>query len=305
MLYQDLVDLRRSSGLVQPIDDTASRLTSWTEKTQGALDTLDSCLSHNEEGLQLLRRTCYAYYEGELYIAFIVDIYDNEVPPKISVEYIGWGNKETVSLQDVKFVPPTVLTNQFCRPGSHCWAIKASDGLWHTATISQVNSNNLVVQFTTTNETVTLPLDWVSLNRPMACIACTSTASRNPRDGKRSKRPSREIITPGGYRIPDALRINPQDTERVRQIKKKKISLLKKEQRREVIEQEARNRQTSWKTHTAATAKKNKSFVKKESIFTTSHAPDAKVGVTGSGKGMTHFVTRSKHIFREDNDEDP
>jgi len=38
-----------------------------------------------------------------------------------------------------------------------------------------------------------------------------------------------------------------------------------------------------------------KTNLKKKSIFATSDNPEARVGFTGSGKGMTEFVARTKH----------
>lgn len=303
VLYQDLVDLRSASEVNAPVEELF-----WTEKTEPASydNTTYPALGHSDGALQLLRRTCYAYFEGELYTAIVIQVLDADIPPKAIVEYIGWGNKETLPLQDLKFIPPISTSNPLCRPGSLCWAINSKNGLWFTANFVNATTSGVSLTFKNETEIITVPLDWVSFTKPTACLYnADSTSSRQSRDvGTRPKRAAREIITPGGYRIPDALRINPQDTERVRQIKKKKISLLKKEQRREIIEEEAKNRQSSWKSHAAATAKKNRLFVKKQSIFTTSHAPDAKVGVTGSGKGMTHFITRSKHIFKEDEEDD-
>jgi hypothetical protein len=144
VLYQDLVDLRSASEVNAPVEELF-----WTEKTEPASydNTTYPALGHSDGALQLLRRTCYAYFEGELYTAIVIQVLDADIPvslkcfffflviqnhscykPKAIVEYIGWGNKETLPLQDLKFIPPISTSNPLCRPGSLCWAINSKNG---------------------------------------------------------------------------------------------------------------------------------------------------------------------------------
>lgn len=103
-LYQDLVEFRRVSeatkftgaenapdvedhhatasapGLLSKTDadgfaGVAEKETSSLEES-GAKLVID--LSHN-----LLRRTCYAYYEGELYTAVVVEVLETETPVSV------------------------------------------------------------------------------------------------------------------------------------------------------------------------------------------------------------------------------
>ncbi|KAI8803232.1 hypothetical protein BJ742DRAFT_683344 [Cladochytrium replicatum] len=71
-------------------------------------------------------------------------------------------------------------------------------------------------------------------------------------------------------------------------------------------ELEQMEKQNSWKQFALGGSKKNSSaapLAKHKSIFSTPDDPNAKVGVVGSGKPMTQFVQRGKHIFTQDDEE--
>ncbi|KAG9322554.1 hypothetical protein KVV02_001839 [Mortierella alpina] len=56
-------------------------------------------------------------------------------------------------------------------------------------------------------------------------------------------------------------------------------------------------KQMAWQNFAKGGAKKAKGPVLKKSIFATPDNPEGKVGVVGSGKGMTSFQQRGKHIY--------
>merc|ERR1712196_155941 len=96
--------------------------------------------------------------------------------------------------------------------------------------------------------------------------------------------------------IPEHLKIQPEDNEKVREQKKKRIHAIKSNWRLKKAEYEREQAKTSWKSFDASIGKKRKSggsltsqMRKKGSMFATSDNPNAKVGVIGSGKGLTHF----------------
>ncbi|KAG0303887.1 hypothetical protein BGZ98_006171 [Dissophora globulifera] len=62
---------------------------------------------------------------------------------------------------------------------------------------------------------------------------------------------------------------------------------------------EQTQKQLAWQTFAKGGAKKVKGVapILKKSIFATPDNPDGKVGVVGSGKGMTQFQQRGKHIY--------
>ncbi|XP_048231794.1 uncharacterized protein LOC8262560 isoform X5 [Ricinus communis] len=100
--------------------------------------------------------------------------------------------------------------------------------------------------------------------------------------------------------LPAKLRINPDDTEEVKAAKRKKIHSFKSKMRFEQLEVVQNKRQNAWQQFqtTKGSSKKIGFFSgrKRESIFKSPDDPNGKVGVTGSGKGLTEFQRREKHL---------
>ncbi|AQK51164.1 nucleic acid binding [Zea mays] len=99
--------------------------------------------------------------------------------------------------------------------------------------------------------------------------------------------------------LPAKLRIEPSDPEDVKAAKRKKIHAFKSKSRFEQLEFAQNKRQNAWQQfQTKGKAKKVGFFSgrKKESIFKSPDDHRGKVGVTGSGKGLTDFQRREKHL---------
>lgn len=62
----------------------------------------------------------------------------------------------------------------------------------------------------------------------------------------------------------------------------------------EIIEEDARQRQNNWQSHTQKALKKLKT---KQSIFRTSDNPEGKVGVTGSGALFIYYLLYIHNIL--------
>ncbi|KAI8853878.1 hypothetical protein BC829DRAFT_439665 [Chytridium lagenaria] len=84
---------------------------------------------------------------------------------------------------------------------------------------------------------------------------------------------------------------------------KKKQRLLEHQETVKAIETEHQKKQNAWKSFATGgkkTALKTAPPLKKQSMFATPDDPNARVGVIGSGKPMTHFEQRGKHIYDKD-----
>lgn len=64
--------------------------------------------------------------------------------------------------------------------------------------------------------------------------------------GANPKRAVKEITTPAGYVIPESFLVKPEDTDEVREAKKKKIHAVKNQQKSEKQEQDAVKKQQGW-----------------------------------------------------------
>ncbi|KAJ3211257.1 hypothetical protein HDU67_004653 [Dinochytrium kinnereticum] len=81
---------------------------------------------------------------------------------------------------------------------------------------------------------------------------------------------------------------------------KKKQRKLEHEETKKAIETEHLSKQKAWQNFAKGGKKaslKTAPPLKKQSMFATPEDPNAKVGVIGSGKPMTNFQTRGKHIY--------
>eukprot|EP01067_Filipodium_phascolosomae_P001617 Filipodium_phascolosomae@DN2052_c0_g1_i1.p1 len=113
-------------------------------------------------------------------------------------------------------------------------------------------------------------------------------------DGKRKVA---ELVTPGGWRIPENLAIKPGDTEQEKKLKRKKIHSIKSRQRQEQTDQAAQDKKLGWQKFQKKSSQKSASLVTKkgkESIFKSPESIEGKVGVTGSGNAMTDFPQRER-----------
>ncbi|URE40044.1 Survival of motor neuron-related-splicing factor [Musa troglodytarum] len=100
--------------------------------------------------------------------------------------------------------------------------------------------------------------------------------------------------------LPAKLMIDPNDPDDVKAAKRKKIHAFKSKVRSEQLEVAQNKRQNAWQQFQSTKGKTKKigffSGRKRESIFKSPDDPRGKVGVTGSGKGLTEFQKREKHL---------
>ncbi|CAI5972444.1 unnamed protein product [Closterium sp. NIES-65] len=99
--------------------------------------------------------------------------------------------------------------------------------------------------------------------------------------------------------IPLKLRIKPEDSEDVKVEKKRKIHAFKSKQRMEMLEVMTNKKQNTWQQFQTKGIKRKAGFLtgrKKESIFKSPEDVGGKVGVVGSGQGMTDFQKRDKNL---------
>ncbi|KAF8585538.1 hypothetical protein K439DRAFT_1632550 [Ramaria rubella] len=100
--------------------------------------------------------------------------------------------------------------------------------------------------------------------------------------------------------VPSSKRKLSKEEEEEREKKKKKNE--KKMEMRATKAKEQLSKQATWQKFTKKAEKKgvNIAGVAGTSIFKTPDNPHGRVGVTGSGKGMTDYATRNKHVFTPD-----
>ncbi|KAF9185037.1 hypothetical protein BGZ51_002979 [Haplosporangium sp. Z 767] len=171
------------------------------------------------------------------------------------------------------YVPPAPPRNWSV--GDRCRALYAADGKYYDATIRAIASGGQVISVEykgyANSPPVTLgPQDLKPVYEHKKHSKSNAGAGAvDEADKSQKKRGAEGAAGEGGF-------------------KKKKGSGAVNEQVQ---------KQMAWQNFAKGGAKKAKGTILKKSIFATPDNPEGKVGVVGSGKGMTQFQARGKHIY--------
>ncbi|KAK9167818.1 hypothetical protein Scep_003009 [Stephania cephalantha] len=186
--------------------------------------------------------------------------------------------------------------------GSKVQAVWSEDGEWYNATIEALTPNGYYVTYDEWDNKEEVDPDNV---RPVQEDA-VNTLLEAERQAEATKQAIKRKIALAASEefqaktLPPKLRIEPDDPEEVKAAKKKKIHAFKSKMRSEQLEVAQNKRQNAWQQFQTAKGRSKKvgffSGRKRESIFKSPDDPKGKVGVTGSGKGLTDFQKREKHL---------
>ncbi|OVA19135.1 Tudor domain [Macleaya cordata] len=186
--------------------------------------------------------------------------------------------------------------------GTKVQAVWSEDGEWYDATIEALTPNGYYVAFDGWGNREEVDPDNV---RPIqegvvnALLEAEKEAEATKQAIKR-KIAQAAVVDFQSRSLPAKLRIEPDDPEDVKAAKKKKIHAFKSKVRFEQLEVTQNKRQNAWQQFQTAKGQSKKigffSGRKRESIFKSPDDPKGKVGVTGSGKGLTDFQKREKHL---------
>ncbi|KAM1014761.1 hypothetical protein ACFX2I_044591 [Malus domestica] len=186
--------------------------------------------------------------------------------------------------------------------GTKVQAVWSEDGEWYDATIESLTPNGYFVTYDSWGNKEEVDPDNV---RPIqegavnALLEAERVAEATKQALKR-KIAQASSIDFQSRSLPPKLRIEPDDPEDVKVTKRKKIHAFKSKMRMEQLEVTQNKRQNAWQQFQTTKGKTKKigffSGRKRESIFKSPDDPFGKVGVTGSGKGLTDFQKREKHL---------
>lgn len=110
-----------------------------------------------------------------------------------------------------------------------------------------------------------------------------------------------EINSMSEFKIPENLKVLPNDSLEERNRKRKKLKHLKQRFKNRLIEKDLRGKMGKWSNFNKNAKVKGKGhfMVRKntKSIFQTPDTIEGKVGVMNSGKGMTKYARKEKFMF--------
>lgn len=202
-----------------------------------------------------------------------------ELSKKIEKKDTTTNNNNSSSSAKVKAVQEAAAAKGIY-VGMLCEAIYSGDGQWYNARVNDINADGVLVVFDGYGNTDTTDpkKDVIRARQEKAPLA-----------GKKRKEPETSSSVALEH-IPKSLQILPTDSEKVRLMKKKRIKQLKSKTRFQQLEEDTTKKKSSWQDFLTAGNKKQKvtsAIAPKESIFRSPDSVDGRVGVVGSGKGMT------------------
>jgi survival-of-motor-neuron-related-splicing factor 30 len=202
-----------------------------------------------------------------------------ELSKKIEKKDTATNNNNSSSSAKVKAVQEAAAAKGIY-VGMLCEAIYSGDGQWYNARVNDINADGVLVVFDGYGNTDTIDpkKDVIRARQEKAPLA-----------GKKRKEPETSSSVALEH-IPKSLQILPTDSEKVRLMKKKRIKQLKSKTRFQQLEEDTTKKKSSWQDFLTAGNKKQKvtsAIAPKESIFRSPDSVDGRVGVVGSGKGMT------------------
>lgn len=238
-----------------------------------------------------------ALFQSTWYPAYIESITENDM---YNVKYLGFGSKDELKesmLRGIDIDDEAYSHADDITVGLKCEAKYYVDGQYYPCTVTEQTPLGYQVLFDGYGNSEEVPLEYLrrSLNKPNQ----EYSAQRHALPAKANK-PTGNSDKP--IKIPENLQILPTDTEAEKERKRKRIRAIKSLNRQKMMENERNSKQQDWK------AFQNKALKKKfkgasgvltkrgTSIFASPETVDGRVGVVGSGQGMTSFVdTRKKH----------
>lgn len=194
--------------------------------------------------------------------------------------------KSTFNDNDNNNIPSNIIEdNSFSETkmtvGSVCEGQYSVDGIWYRAKIDSINKDGtFVVTYTDYGNTETLTFDKIRPPTRSLKLLANQTLEQK----KYLQAPDQIQV------IPKSLKILPEDSEEVKKQKQKKIHSIKSMNRLKKVEEEGKQKTQAWKDFVNKPKKSIPGTFtdrKKTSMFSTGDGIHSKVGVIGSGRGMT------------------
>lgn len=207
-------------------------------------------------------------------------------PKEATLRYYEFPDTEvTLPLSSLRPLTGAVYKEDALLAGMKCEAKYATDQKWYEATISALTDSGYRITYDKYGNSEEVPLEYL---RP-----------KLSNDNKRKQ--SSNSASSGGVQliaIPESLKILPTDSEAERERKKKRIKAIKSKNRLATKEAEVSAVQNTWKSFVNKGTKKSLAGVVKQSMFAAPDKVEGRVGVIGSGQGMTSYDSRKKHKYQ-------
>lgn len=227
--------------------------------------------------------------------------------------YLGFGNQDELSATALRAIdvdraqlPPRPLIGE----GFKCEAKYYVDGKFYTGTVTKVTDRGFQVLFDGYGNSEEVPYEYMRvLSAPAATTTSTVTTSTAPATAAKATnapaKPAPAVIEKA-IKIPENLQILPTDTEAEKDRKRKRVRAIKSLNRHKNIDNERNQKQHDWKAFQHKAVKKKVKGAsgalskRGTSMFASPDTVAGRVGVVGSGQGMTEFEDTRKKFKRTD-----
>ncbi|XP_021626169.1 survival of motor neuron-related-splicing factor 30 isoform X2 [Manihot esculenta] len=283
--------MMQGGGEVVSIGELTSNLSTYKEQ----LHKVRQLLADNPDNSE------YADMEKELneVIALTEELLATAKQNEISGSEIGPGTSASTLLPQPRDSTGISSEHERFPVGAKVQAVWSEDGEWYDATIEALTPNGYYVSYDEWGNKEEVdpanvrPIEFNALLEAERVAEATKQAIKR-------KIAQAASVDFQSRSLPAKLHINVDDPEDVKAAKRKKIHAFKSKMRFEQLEVTQNKRQNAWQQfQTAKGSTKKVGFFsgrKRESIFKSPDDPNGKVGVTGSGKGLTEFQKREKHL---------
>ncbi|KAG2454532.1 hypothetical protein HYH02_000379 [Chlamydomonas schloesseri] len=183
--------------------------------------------------------------------------------------------------------------------GAQCQAVYSADGQYYDATVEAISAaGNFIVVFEGYGNKEEVGLTGIR-PRPGADEGYKGVAAP-----KRKRVEDEPVVN----EIPKWLAIKDTDDEKTKARKKKLLKSMKSKIRFQQKDLAQKQKQDNWQSFLKGKGSKKKTgfltgSIKKDSMFSVPEGVNAKVGVIGSGRGMTDYGKKARHEFEEADEE--
>jgi len=158
----------------------------------------------------------------------------------VIVKIMGSDEGRDYKIEDIKLLP--IGSSESFPVGTKVQAIWKNDGLWYNAQVAETRSSDVTEVFMVIYEGFDGEPEPVKADQIRAPVEVTPVAAKSSKE-----KDSKTYVTPAGYVIPEKLKIDPaKDSEKVIEDKKRKIHLIKSQQRQEKHTEELNVSKSKW-----------------------------------------------------------
>nr|CCA28165.1 conserved hypothetical protein [Albugo laibachii Nc14] len=258
----------------------------------------------------LIGTDCEAMHQNTWYPVRVESVQEDS----IEIQYFGFHTKDQINLSQLRDISPVQrrITKQDVQIGMRCLARYYVDNQFYECVIAEETSLGVSVVFDGYGNTEEVPLTYLCqledsvVDRHEAQDAQkvepglqTISLPENEAEFQSAQSSTSAVCKP--IKIPDHLQILPTDTEAEKERKRKRVRALKNLNRQKRLDNERNVKQQGWKAFQHKAKQKRVRgtsgalSIRGESIFASPETVDGRVGVVGSGLGMTMFTdTRKK-----------